>query len=588
MSAALRPPSPTRLIAVWRPAKDFAQVFAKAAGRQGIVATGLVAAGSVLDGVGLLLLIPILDSVVAHGPAQSRMISVLNRFGLTEASSRLTALLSIFVLLAVTRAIVQYARDMALARLQSRFIEQQRNQVMRAIAAASWGRIVGLRHARVTNLITSEIARVSSSAQFFIQASVQAAMLVVQAAIAITLAPVLALATTALVVIGGGAAFLAQGRARDIGTRMVKSNTALMGSASGFLSGMKAAAAQNTQSEFIAEFEAIQRQLRDTGLSFQRKQASSRRVFAIGSGIAAACVVMIGFLTHVPPAVLITVVVLFSRMSAPVIQIQQSAQNFFFALPSFESLQAFEAELAAERSATPAPVTPPPGAVVARDLVYRYPAGGGVTGASLTIEPGSFVGIAGPSGAGKTTLIDMLIGLTEPQSGTLSVGGLVLDGGGRSGWRDGVAYVPQEGFLFHDSVRRNLGWGNRAPDEAAMWEALTFVGADALVRRMPSGIDTIVGERGALLSGGERQRLALARAILRRPRLLVLDEAMNALDATSEALLLGRITALDPAPHDPDDLAPRRKRGDLRSGHRRRGWRGEDLTGASDQSILTA
>ena len=548
MSSAHRPPSPTTLIAVWRPAKDFAQVFAKAAGRQGAIATGLVAAGSVLDGVGLLLLIPILDSVVAHGSAQSRVISILNRFGLTEASSRLTALLSIFVLLAVTRAIVQYARDMALARLQSRFIEQQRNQVMRAIAAASWGRIVGLRHARVTNLITSEIARVASSAQFFIQAAVQAAMLVVQATIAVALAPVLALATTALVVIGGGAAFLAQGRARDIGTRMVKNNTALMGSASGFLSGMKAAAAQNTQSEFIAEFETIQRQLRDTGLSFQRKQASSRRVFAIGSGIAAACVVMIGFLTHVPPAVLITVVVLFSRMSAPVIQIQQSAQNFFFALPSFESLQAFETELAAERSATPAPVTPPPGAIVARDLVYRYPTGGGIAGASLTIEPGSFVGIAGPSGAGKTTLVDMLIGLTEPQSGMLSVGGLVLDGGGRSGWRDGVAYVPQEGFLFHDSVRRNLGWGNRAPDEAAMWEALAFVGADALVQRMPSGIDTIVGERGALLSGGERQRLALARAILRRPRLLVLDEAMNALDAMSEALLLGRITALDPRP----------------------------------------
>ena len=540
--------TPAGFGSVWQPAAAFVRVFVGFAGRQGWIATGLVAAGAVLDGVGLLLLIPILDSVVTRAGGASRISTTLNAIGLHTAFSRLIALLGAFVLLAVVRALVQFARDIALAKLQSTFVEHQRNQVMRAVAAASWSRIVGLRHARITNLLTTEVSRVAGSAQFLIQASVAAAMLVVQAALALTLAPVLALATTALVLIGGGAVFLAQGKIRDIGAGIVHGNAALMGSANGFLSGLKAAAAQNTQNEFIAEFESIQASLRETGLSFQRRQANSRRVFAIGSGFAAASVVLIGFATKVPPAVLITLVLVFARMSGPAILIQQAAQNFFFALPSFEALQAFQSELAAERATTPAPVLPPPGAIEALDLVYRYATGGGIGDASLTIESGSFVGIAGPSGAGKTTLIDVLIGLTEPQSGTLSVGGMVLDAGGRAGWREGVAYVPQEGFLFHDSVRRNLAWGNRVPDEAAMWEALEFVGADALVRRMPEGIDTIVGERGALLSGGERQRLALARAILRRPRLLVLDEAMNAIDAGSETLLLGRIAALEPRP----------------------------------------
>ncbi len=540
--------APGGLASVWKPAAAFVRVFAGFAGRQGWIATGLVAAGAVLDGVGLLLLIPILDSVVTRAGGASRISTTLDAIGLHTAFSRLTALLSAFVLLAVVRALVQFARDIALAKLQSTFVEHQRNQVMRAVAAASWSRIVGLRHARITNLITTEVSRVAGSAQFLIQASVAAAMLVVQAALALTLAPVLAMATTALVLIGGGAVFLAQGKIRDIGAGMVHGNAALMGSANGFLSGLKAAAAQNTQNEFIAEFETIQANLRQTSLSFQRRQANSRRVFAIGSGFAAASVVLIGFATKVPPAVLITLVLLFARMSGPAILIQQAAQNFFFALPSFEALQAFQSELAAERAATPAPVVPPPGVIEAQGMVYRYATGGGVSGASVRIEPGTFVGIAGPSGAGKTTLIDVLIGLTEPQSGTLSVGGIVLDAGGRAGWREGVAYVPQEGFLFHDTVRRNLAWGNRAPEETAMWEALAFVGADALVRRMPEGIDTIVGERGALLSGGERQRLALARAILRRPRLLVLDEAMNAIDAGSENLLLGMIAALEPRP----------------------------------------
>lgn len=561
---AASPPDPRRpsLASIWRPALSFVQVFAAFAGARRWIATALVAGGALLDGVGLLLLIPILDAVVTRGDrAPSRIAPAMDAIGLHAPLARLAALLAAFVALAVTRAVVQYARDMSLAELQNAFTEHQRNQVMRAVAAASWNRIVALRHARVTTMITTETGRVAASAQFLIQGLVAAAMLVVQGALAIALAPALALATCALVLVGGGAVFLAQGRIREIGAGMVSGNAALMGSASSFLAGLKAAAAQNNQAEFIREFETVQAQGRIVMMRFQRRQASSRRVFAIGSGFAAAAVLLIGFATHVPPTILITMVLVFSRMSGPAIVIQQAAQNFFFMLPSFEALQAFQAELAHERAATAAPATPPVGDIVGRDLVYLHPGGGGVERASLTIAPGSFVGIAGPSGAGKTTLIDLLIGLTTPQAGTLAVGGRTLDEAGRAGWRDGVAYVPQEGFLFHDSVARNLAWGNADPDADAMWQALAFVEAEALVRRMPDGLDTIVGERGALLSGGERQRLALARALLRRPRLLVLDEAMNAIDATSETRLLARLAALAPRPtilmisHRPESMA---------------------------------
>ncbi|MFA6124464.1 ATP-binding cassette domain-containing protein [Sphingomonas sp.] len=544
MTAAPRP----TLASIWRPATDFARTFINFAGARGLAAAGLVAAGALLDGAGLLLLIPILDSVVTHANGASRIGAVLERVGLHTPLQRLVALLAAFVLLSIVRALTQYARDRALARLQMHFTEHQRNAVMRALAAAPWSRIVSLRHARITNLITTEVGRVASGAHFLIQGSVAAAMLVVQACLAVTLSPALALATTALVLLGGGIVFLAQGKIRDIGAGMVAGNAALMGSASDFLSGLKAAAAQNTQNAFIAEFETIQAQARKIGLGFQMRQASSRRVFAIGSGFAAAAVVLIGFVTAVPPTVLITLVLIFARMSGPAILIQQSAQNFFFMLPSFEAMQRFQADMLAEHVATPAPQLPPPGPLEARDVVYRHPGGGGVSHASAVIAPGSFVGIAGPSGAGKTTLVDLLLGLTEPHSGTISVGGQVLDAAARAGWRETVAYVPQEGFLFHDTVRRNLAWGNRGPDEAAMWAALAFVGADALVRRMPAGLDTIVGERGALLSGGERQRLALARALLRQARLLVLDEAMNAIDAGSETLLLERLAKLEPRP----------------------------------------
>lgn len=544
MAETGRPP----LAAIWRPAAAFFATFASVAGRRGVIATALVAAGALLDGAGLLLLIPILDSVVSRGGVHSRVAVLLDGLELHAPLARLSTLLAVFVLLGVTRALVQFARDMALARLQTAFTERQRNRVLRTIGSAPWSRIVALRHARVTNLITTEVARVSGATQYLIQGSVAAAMLVVQAALAMVLAPVLALATTALVLAGGGIVFLAQGRIRAAGAGLVAANTTLMGSTAGFLGGLKAAAAQNTRAAFIAEFELVQAQVHAAGLAFQRRQATGRRVFAIGSAGVAAAVVLIGFATHVPPTTLITLVLVFGRMSGPAILIQQSVQNFFFMLPSFEALEQFQAEFAGETERVGPAMPPPPGDIAARGLVYLHPGGGGVREANVTIAPGSFVGIAGPSGAGKTTLVDLLIGLTAPQAGTLHVGGVPLDEAGRAGLRETVAYLPQEGFLFHDSVARNLAWGNGTIDAAAMWAALEFVGADALVRRLEHGLDTVVGERGALLSGGERQRLALARATLRRPRLLVLDEAMNAIDAASETVLLARLAALDPRP----------------------------------------
>ena len=541
-------PRPSVIRPLLRATRDFFGSFAHYAGVKGWFAGGLVGLSAVLDGAGLLLLIPIIDVVVSSSGKPSRAALMLEAAGAHTPLARLGVMLALFVVLALVRAVVLYTRDMALARLQAGFVENLRNGLMRRLAAAPWHRIVALRHARITSLMTSEVSRVSGSAQYLIQGSVSVVMLVVQGALAFALAPLLALATTTLVLFGAALALLAQGRIRDIGAGLVGANIAMMGSTSGFLGGLKAAAAQNAQGAFVDEFEAIQRDVRDRGLSFMHRQASSRRIFSIGSAVMGAAVIVIGFATGVKPAVLITIVLIFARMSAPAQSLQMAAQNFFFALPAFEAVRAFEAELDLGNIATTDSVAIPEGAIEARGLTYLHAGGGGVRDIDLTIAPGSFTGIAGPSGAGKTTLVDLLITLLSPQSGELRVGGVSLHGARATGWRDRLAYVPQEGFLFHDSIRRNLGWGAGALDDAALWDALALAGADALVRALPEGLDTVVGERGALLSGGERQRLAIARALLRRSRLLVLDEATNAIDAASEAMLLARLAALDPRP----------------------------------------
>ncbi|HEX3409981.1 MAG TPA: ATP-binding cassette domain-containing protein, partial [Candidatus Binataceae bacterium] len=163
---------------------------------------------------------------------------------------------------------------------------------------------------------------------------------------------------------------------------------------------------------------------------------------------------------------------------------------------------------------------------------------------NLTIPAGRITAIVGPSGAGKSTVADLVMGLFPPDSGRVTIDGTPLVPGAARAWRECIGYVANETALFHLSVRENLLWARPGASEAELLDVLRLAAADEFVRALPRGLETVVGERGAMLSQGERQRIALARALLRRPELLILDEATNSLDYDNEARVLGAIEAL--------------------------------------------
>ncbi len=165
-------------------------------------------------------------------------------------------------------------------------------------------------------------------------------------------------------------------------------------------------------------------------------------------------------------------------------------------------------------------------------------------GVDLTVPAGARVALVGASGAGKTSLFSVLLGFVPPSGGTVRWDGTPLSQLQPSSVRGQMAWVPQEPVLFSGSVRHNLLLGRPGATDAELWEALRLAHAEDFVRTLPGGLDEPVGERGARLSGGQRQRLALARAFLCRPSVLLLDEPTSALDAQSEAAVGAGLAAL--------------------------------------------
>jgi ABC-type multidrug transport system fused ATPase/permease subunit len=183
------------------------------------------------------------------------------------------------------------------------------------------------------------------------------------------------------------------------------------------------------------------------------------------------------------------------------------------------------------------------------DLTFAYPETKKpvIERFSLTIPRNASVGIIGPTGCGKSTLVDLILGLHQPTSGAILVDGQPLDRGNIRAWQLGIGYVPQDIFLIDDTIARNIALGvpDREIDQAALRSAAAAASILEFIEKdLPDGFNSVVGERGVRLSGGQRQRIVLARAIYRRPELLILDEATSALDTETEAQVVEAINNL--------------------------------------------
>ncbi|RMB25732.1 ATP-binding cassette subfamily C protein [Sphingomonas sp. PP-F2F-G114-C0414] len=521
--------------------------FVRHGGRRLAAAVALMLAGGVLEGVGLALLVPIFSLLAPQtgGHWRAMMVEALASVGLVSQLAQLAAVLLVFCLLVGLRAVVLATRDRLVSDLTLGFVDHRRLMLVTDLARARWSALARLRHARIGHILSSEIARLALACSMLLTIMMAAIMLVTQAILMLLLSPVIALLTIGLALLGLALLVPLSRRAATVGTSSARFAFRIAGEAAQFLGGLKIAIAHDMADAFVAQIAQESGHLRAQLDAQRRFQSRVSIASASVASLVGAALIFGAVLMGVPTVTLLAALVVLVRMSGPVRSLQQSTQQLFGVLPAFTALRALKADLGdpvtASRDATMGSVRHGP--LRFEQVAFRYPdaAAPVFTGLDFTIGVGEMAGLSGPSGTGKTSVVDLLTGLLEPTAGRIMIGDAVLAPATLAGWRRRLAYVPQDSYLINDSLRRNLTWGSAVRADANLWQALAQAGAADMVAAMPDGLETRVDERGTRLSGGERQRIALARAILRDPDLLILDEATNAIDVATEQAVIANL-----------------------------------------------
>ena len=515
-------------------------------GRSLLALLALVLAG-LLDGLGLSLLLSMLN--LATGTSDDPSLPEQLALDFTAAvglSPTTSVLLSLGVGMILIKAIIMLLANRQVGYTVAHVATDLRLNLIQSVMNSHWRYYLGQPVGRLSNAVATEAHRASEG---FYHGAVMATQLInalIYGVLAVLISWQAALGALLLGTLLLGLLHLlvtSAGRAGQRQTQLLKSLLAVMTDQLGAIKPLKAMGREQHVDALMA------------GQTRQLKQALKNQVFARAALVALqepmlAILVALGFfglltVMGLPMATVVILIFLIARAVNHLAKAQRAYQHLAISESAYWSLRETIGEADDQREQELGQLEPIlQHAIRFEQVSFAYGAQGLIKGLNLELPAGTLTVIIGPSGAGKTTLIDLVVGLLQPDQGQITVDGRPLHEINQRQWRQRIGYVPQDPLLTNDSVLHNLTLGQTELTEADAQRALQQANAWDFVSALPQGLHTALGERGGRLSGGQRQRLAIARALIHQPQLLILDEATSSLDSAAEQVLVETIAKL--------------------------------------------
>ncbi len=528
--------------------KGIFRIFFGAEGtRPAIVLTCLVLAG-LAEAAGLSTVLPVVTELAGGAQDQSSPLNDIVRqtvsaIGLEPTLGTLMALVAILITL---KAILSFAALSYVGYAMANVATGLRASLIGHLMNARWSYFGGSRTGRIANSISVDATRSGKAylnAAKFVAHGLQA---VVYLVVALFVSWKLALGG---LIVGGLMAWSLSSLVRTskkAGRKQTYRTAELVTYLTDTLSNIKPLRAMGRESSFTR---LLARKIKDLKKALRRQVIATQGRYygeeiivtvSLAAGVYFAAVVW-----NIPLSEIFVLGLIFFQVVSIVGKMQKMLQAAVEVESAYWSIKKLISDTASQPEDNPGTVVPTLDRGCRFENVrFDYPERPVLSGIDLDITPNAITVLKGPSGSGKTTIVDLLVGLHRPTEGEIFIDGTPLSQIDLKAWRAMIGYVPQEPGLFHDTVLANIILGDEDYDEKDLDRALAASGVDRFIHQMPEGLETFVGERGTKLSGGQRQRIAIARALFRNPRLLILDEVTSALDPDTEAKICEQIRAL--------------------------------------------